>query len=234
MERTLGTLTFSMRYLRKDDYSFLFLYHLLSISIMCVQDSHTLHTAIAYCIFPFLERRNDSHQSCIRLLLSHIVRGSDLWIQSNQIHVQWSRRYIIVLQDYTWLYHGCHAGTFGCSICNLERVDGYEDLYDFGTSGDEEKNLSPSQGTMMELFCEHNRKKETMTTKEKACTRRKMSKVMEEWKRKKLTMRNGKRVTNYKQAVAIGLSEARRYCSWSRRKLKKNMKKSSKRGKARH
>ena len=64
----------------------------------------------------------------------------------------------------------------------------------------------------------------TAKEKEKACTKKKMSIVMGEWKRKKLKMRSGKRVTNYKQAVAIGLSEARRYCSQLKKKTIKRKK----------
>jgi hypothetical protein len=42
-------------------------------------------------------------------------------------------------------------------------------------------------------------------------TKKKMKKVMDEWKHGELrTGRSGKKVTSQKQAVAIGLSEARR------------------------
>ena len=47
--------------------------------------------------------------------------------------------------------------------------------------------------------------------KQSECAKRKISTVMGEWKRKKLKSHN-KRVKNYKQAIAIALSEARRYC----------------------
>ncbi|HVZ76142.1 MAG TPA: DUF6496 domain-containing protein [Candidatus Paceibacterota bacterium] len=50
-----------------------------------------------------------------------------------------------------------------------------------------------------------------MATKYGKKTQRKMSKVMHEWKHGGLTSgRSGKKVTSRKQAVAIGLSEARK------------------------
>ena len=40
--------------------------------------------------------------------------------------------------------------------------------------------------------------------------KKKVKKVMGEYKRKKLRSSSGKKVTNYKQAIAIALSEGRR------------------------
>lgn len=46
----------------------------------------------------------------------------------------------------------------------------------------------------------------------KSCTRRKIHKVMKEFKDRKLKTSVGKRVTKRKQAVAIALSEAQNKC----------------------
>ena len=48
--------------------------------------------------------------------------------------------------------------------------------------------------------------------KQKQCRRKKISIVMGEFKSGKLKMRNKKPVTNPKQAIAIALSVANRYC----------------------
>ena len=40
--------------------------------------------------------------------------------------------------------------------------------------------------------------------------KKKVKKVMDEYKRKKLRSSSGKKVTNHKQAIAIALSESRR------------------------
>jgi hypothetical protein len=48
--------------------------------------------------------------------------------------------------------------------------------------------------------------------KQKLCKRKKISIVMSEFKKGKLKMRNNKIVTNPKQAIAIALSEANRFC----------------------
>ena len=53
--------------------------------------------------------------------------------------------------------------------------------------------------------------KKKSTTKSKRVTRNKMGKVMHEYKHKQLSSgRSGKKVKSRKQAIAIGLSEARR------------------------
>lgn len=50
-----------------------------------------------------------------------------------------------------------------------------------------------------------------MTTRYDQAAQKKISKTMEEWKEGKLKSgKTGKRVTSRKQAVAIGISEARR------------------------
>lgn len=59
-----------------------------------------------------------------------------------------------------------------------------------------------------------------MKPKKKTCSQKKVSKVMHEWKTKKLKLRNGKVVKNHKQAIAIALSEARRYCDKKSKKSK--------------
>ncbi len=48
--------------------------------------------------------------------------------------------------------------------------------------------------------------------KQKQCRKKKVSIVMGEFKSGKLKMRNKKLVTNPRQAIAIALSEADRYC----------------------
>ena len=53
--------------------------------------------------------------------------------------------------------------------------------------------------------------KKKATTKKKSTTKKKMQKVMHEYKHGELKSgRSGKKVKNPKQAVAIGLSEARK------------------------
>ncbi|HEY7212471.1 MAG TPA: DUF6496 domain-containing protein [Bryobacteraceae bacterium] len=53
--------------------------------------------------------------------------------------------------------------------------------------------------------------KKKSTTKSKRVTRKKVGKVMHEYKHKQLSSgRSGKKVKSRKQAIAIGLSEARR------------------------
>ncbi len=53
--------------------------------------------------------------------------------------------------------------------------------------------------------------KKTKTTKAKSTTNRKMKKVMHEWKHGTLKSgQSNKKVKSRKQAIAIGLSEARR------------------------
>lgn len=47
---------------------------------------------------------------------------------------------------------------------------------------------------------------------QKDCKRKKISRTMGEFKRKSLKLRNGKPVTNRRQAIAIALSQADRYC----------------------
>ena len=48
--------------------------------------------------------------------------------------------------------------------------------------------------------------------KQKQCRKEKISITMGEFKRGELKMRNKKQVTNPKQAIAIALSQADRYC----------------------
>ena len=52
-----------------------------------------------------------------------------------------------------------------------------------------------------------------VSNKQKLCKRKKISIVMGEFKRGNLKMRNKQVVTNPKQAIAIALSEANRYCT---------------------
>lgn len=71
-------------------------------------------------------------------------------------------------------------------------------------------------------------KKSTPISKTNTCLKRKMSIVMHEWKTGKLFLKNGNKVTNQKQAVAIGLSVARKTCLKKSRKrqTRKNNKRS--------
>jgi hypothetical protein len=55
-------------------------------------------------------------------------------------------------------------------------------------------------------------KSKRRSVKQKKCRNKKISIVMAEFKKGKLKMRNKKKVTNPKQAIAIALSEADRYC----------------------
>jgi hypothetical protein len=71
------------------------------------------------------------------------------------------------------------------------------------------------------------------TKKSSQCVKRKMSKVMHEWKTGKLRSSHGVKVKNHKQAVAIGLSMARKSCGKkSVPARKKTMKKSTRKGKS--
>jgi len=49
-------------------------------------------------------------------------------------------------------------------------------------------------------------------SKKKTCSQRKVSKVMHEWKTGKLALRSGQKVKSHKQAIAIALNMARKYC----------------------
>jgi hypothetical protein len=60
-----------------------------------------------------------------------------------------------------------------------------------------------------------------VTTKTKACQQQKIAVVMSEFKKKKLNSNAGTRVVNPKQAIAIALSVANRYCTPGRPFLKK-------------
>lgn len=60
----------------------------------------------------------------------------------------------------------------------------------------------------------------------KSCAKRKISKVMREWKTKKLKDRGGNVVRKHKQAIAIALGTARRTCG-NRSVTPKNKRKSS-------
>lgn len=61
-------------------------------------------------------------------------------------------------------------------------------------------------------------KRKTKTTKTKSCQKRKVKKVMGEFKRGKLKTGEGKKVKTRPQALAIALSEARRKCAIRRRR----------------
>lgn len=52
-----------------------------------------------------------------------------------------------------------------------------------------------------------------MNKKQKKCVQNKMQTVMGEFKQMKLKSSSGQKVTNPKQAVAIGLSSARKSCA---------------------
>lgn len=52
-----------------------------------------------------------------------------------------------------------------------------------------------------------------LSKKDKSCHQRKMHKVMHEFKHGRLRTNAGSKVTNRKQAIAIGLSMARRHCN---------------------
>jgi len=52
-----------------------------------------------------------------------------------------------------------------------------------------------------------------LSKKQKECQRKKIGTVMGEFKQKKLKSSSGKKVTNPKQAIAIALSVARKYCA---------------------
>jgi len=51
-----------------------------------------------------------------------------------------------------------------------------------------------------------------MTTKVEKCERKKVKKVMEEYKEGSLKLRNGKKVKSQKQAIAIALNVSRKKC----------------------
>ncbi|NBP15327.1 hypothetical protein EBU95_13145 [bacterium] len=55
-------------------------------------------------------------------------------------------------------------------------------------------------------------KRKTKADKVKECRGRKIGLVMHEFKNKRLKLKNGSVVTNPKQAIAIALSEANKYC----------------------
>lgn len=61
--------------------------------------------------------------------------------------------------------------------------------------------------------------------KQSLCHKRKVSKVMHEWKHGKLKTNGSKKVTNHRQAIAIALSISRRYCK-SHKKNKRSRKRS--------
>jgi hypothetical protein len=60
-------------------------------------------------------------------------------------------------------------------------------------------------------------------TKNTSCKENKIRRVMKEFRNKKLySGRSTKRVKNSRQAIAIALSESRKYCPKKRRSIKKS------------
>ena len=54
----------------------------------------------------------------------------------------------------------------------------------------------------------------------KQCIHDKMSQVMKEFEKNKLTLRNKKKVTDIKQAIAIGLHIAHSECKYNKEEIK--------------
>ncbi|NDC96527.1 hypothetical protein EB077_14580, partial [bacterium] len=56
------------------------------------------------------------------------------------------------------------------------------------------------------------RRRSSASKKRSVCRKQKIGRTIQEFKRGSLKLRNGKPVTNRRQAIAIALSQADRYC----------------------